>query len=545
MRFLPLTLALCALGAPALAENRALIVANSDYRQGDDIAAAAQVLAARGPLEAAGFRVIAGADLGAVASRGVLSQFLARAEQGDRLLIVLAGHFAHSARESWLLATDALRPDLATVGGAGLALGDVLDIAAAAPGGALVLLAPGSGAPPLGRGLEIGIGALDIPQGVTVAIGDAAVVATFAAQQLPLPGQSLSAKLAQHPTLLAQGYLSDLAPFLPLSAETPGPPPDPFAADRAFWEATQALATPEAYDAYVARYPSGLFADEARTEAARIRAEPGRLARLAEDALALSRDQRREVQRHLTLVGFDPNGIDGLFGRGTRAALAAWQRANAYDPSGYLTQAQINELAAQAAVRADELEAEARTRQAEQEQADRLYWGQTGAAGDELGLRAYLRRHPDGLFADLAAERLAVFDEARVASAAAADRADWDRAEEAATREAYAEYLAGRPAGAFAEAARERITSLDAATAGEADRAAAEAREQALALPALALGLIEVRLGLLGFDPGAADGRLDDETRRAIRRYQQSRGLVVSGYLDQDTVSQLLSGAGN
>ncbi|MDP2061903.1 MAG: peptidoglycan-binding domain-containing protein [Phaeovulum sp.] len=546
MRLLPLIFVIAGLAAPLFAENRALIIANSNYRQGEDLATATQVLSARAPLEAAGFKVFAGADLGAVAARGILAQMLAQVAPGDRVVILLAGHFARSGQESWFLGTDALRPDLATVGGAGLALGDVLEIAATAPGGAVLLLGTEPRQQPLGRGLQPGIGALEIPQGVTVVQGDTAAIATFAAQQLPLPGQSLKAKLSVRSDLLAQGFLSDLVPFLPIGPGTPtGPVADPFATDRAFWEATQALATPEAYDAYVARYPNGLHAAEARAEAARIRAEPGRLARLAEDALGLSRDQRREVQRQLALLGYDPNGIDGLFGRGTRTALTAWQRANAFEANGYLTRAQINEMAAQAKVRAATLEAEARIRQAEQEQADRLYWSQTGAAGDELGLRAYMRRYPDGLFADLAAERLALFDAARAANAAAADRAEWDRAEAVGTREAYAGYLAAMPQGSFADIARERIAALDAAASGESARAEAEARERALGLPALALSLIEARLGMLGLEPGAADGNFDEETRRAIRRFQQARGLTVSGYLDQDTVAQLLSGAGN
>jgi len=479
---LPLALAFCAFAAPALADDRALIIANTDYRLGDDVSGAVQALAARAPLGTAGFTVIAGADLGAVASRGMLSQLLARLAPGERVVILLAGHFAHSGRESWFLATDAARPDLATVGAAGLALNGVLEIAGTVPGGALVLLGSEARSLPLGRGLQIGIGALDIPQGVSVVQGDASTVAAFAAQQLVQPGLNLKDALAQHPALTAQGFISEFQPFLPLVPAIAGPATDPLAPDRAFWEATRALDSPEAYDAYVARYPKGLFVAEARAAAERIRAEPGRLARLAEEALALDRDQRREVQQQLALLGYDPNGIDGIFGRGTRTALGNWQKANAYEPSGYLTQAQINELAAQARVRAAALEAEARARQAEQQAADRAYWSQTGVAGDEAGLRAYLRRFPDGLFADLAGERLATFDAARAANAAAADRAEWDRAEALGTRDAFAAYLNQRPQGSFAETARERIAALDAAVAGEDARAAAEAREASTGL---------------------------------------------------------------
>lgn len=63
-----------------------------------------------------------------------------------------------------------------------------------------------------------------------------------------------------------------------------------------------------------------------------------------EAELRLSRDQRRAIQAGLTRQGFDTRGVDGIFGRGTRAAIAAWQRANDAQPTGYLTAAQAGLL---------------------------------------------------------------------------------------------------------------------------------------------------------------------------------------------------------
>jgi peptidoglycan hydrolase-like protein with peptidoglycan-binding domain len=540
---LPLGLLFVGLAVPAFAENRALIIANENYRSASDITAADDAMGARGALEAAGFRVVTGADLAAADQRAALGQMLVNQTGVERLVLLLTGHFVKSDRQSWFLGVDAARPNLATVGGAGLALDTVLEIAAAAPGGAVVLLGTEAQRVALGAGLQPGIGALDIPQGVSVISGDAAAIAAFAAEVLPVPGQSLKAKLAAHSELLAQGFLSDLVPFLPLAAEPgseTGVTPDPSAVERAFWEATRELGSPEAYDAYLARYPRGLYAAEAAAEAARIRAEPGRVARLAEEALGLSRDQRREVQRNLTLLEFDPNGIDGVFGRGTRSALTNWQRANAFEPTGYLTLAQVNELARQAGIRAAQLAEEARVRQAEQERLDQQYWNQTGAAGDEAGLRAYLRRYPDGLFAELAQQRLDAIEAERQRTAAAADRAAWNRARTENTVYGYEGYVAAMPHGAFVEEARRRIEALKAEANGADERAEAEAREAALNLPQLARSLVEVQLGTLGLNPGPADGTFDAATRRAIRRFQQSRGLPVTGYLDQSTLVQLL-----
>ena len=64
----------------------------------------------------------------------------------------------------------------------------------------------------------------------------------------------------------------------------------------------------------------------------------------AESALNLSRQQRSAVQAGLTRRGFDTRGVDGVFGRGTRNAIAAWQRANDLNATGYLTANQFERL---------------------------------------------------------------------------------------------------------------------------------------------------------------------------------------------------------
>lgn len=56
----------------------------------------------------------------------------------------------------------------------------------------------------------------------------------------------------------------------------------------------------------------------------------------AERALGLSAQRRREVQRRLLLAGHDPNGVDGVFGPATRAAVANWQREAGIPSTGYL-----------------------------------------------------------------------------------------------------------------------------------------------------------------------------------------------------------------
>lgn len=71
----------------------------------------------------------------------------------------------------------------------------------------------------------------------------------------------------------------------------------------------------------------------------------GETAAEARDAEALlSADERAEIQTALKWFGFYDAVVDGAFGRGTRASMAAWQTANGFDPTGILTSAQRSRL---------------------------------------------------------------------------------------------------------------------------------------------------------------------------------------------------------
>ena len=540
----------------AVAEDRALILANENYSDAADVDGAADVLQVAEVLTANGFRVTAEGDATTRVMRARLSDLLLDLAPGDRVVIAVAGHFARSGTETFALGTESTLPDLAQAGGVGISLATILDIAGQVPGGALVLLGTEPSRLPLGRGLEQGIGTLEVPQGVTVIRGDAALIADFAALVAVQRGVSLPAMLDQAPDLIAEGFLAAV-PFRPegiakpVRVPVPAPLPAPVKPgateaeraeeDRIIVEAKR-QGTIAAYQAYLAAYPAGRYAIAVRTEIARLRADPAVQAQLGEAALGLTRDQRRAIQRQLSLLGLDPKGVDGVFGPGSRAAIKNWQERNAERVTGFLTRDQILRLTAQADRRAAELEAEAAARRAEQERQDRLYWDQTGAAGDEAGLRAYLKRHPDGLFAELAGERLAAIEAARRADAAAQDRAAWDRARAADTRKGFRAYLAAFPNGAFAAEAQARIEELAEAALGEEDRARAEAAEAALGLNELARNLIERRLEALELRPGEVDGIFDARTRRAIRRFQTARGLPETGYLDQSSMVGLLAG---
>jgi hypothetical protein len=255
-------------------------------------------------------------------------------------------------------------------------------------------------------------------------------------------------------------------------------------------------------------------------------------------ALGLGREQRRDIQRDLSLLGYNPRGIDGIFGPGSRAAIAAWQRAEGYPPTSYLTAPQIDDMAEHAAIRAAELEREAAARKAEEERQDTIYWRETGRKGDEAGLRAYLARYPDGLYSEIADQRLAEIELSKRAAAAAEERAFWDDVRANDNEAAYRRYLQRYPNGAFAEEAEARLDALTE----DAGNAEARAEEQRVAGNAITRLLVENRLRAAGFDPGPIDGVFNNRTRRAIRQFQRAAGLEVSGYVTQHTMVRLLAG---
>lgn len=548
------------LGAGSVwAEDRALVIGNDPLDPSSSVAVASEVNRVSRGLGAAGFTVLDGSNLETENLRTRLEKMLRALEVGDTLVILLAGDFARSAGQTWFLPTNPAELgeiNLASIGATSLNLSTVLEVAGLAPGRALVLLGVDGNRLPLGRGLAAGLGKLDIPQGVAVIQGPTADLSRFAMTDLPNRGQSLAQMLKGNKSLKGQGYLPQGIVFRALQVTTAPAKPStaiPASDDSAAqarkveaddWAATQEAGTIAAYESFVQAYPNGANHNAALAELTRLRNDPTLLAQQAEEALNLSRDQRRSIQRQLTLLDFDTRGIDGIFGRGSRAAITAWQRSLGGQGTGYLSSAELELLAAAADKRAAELEAEAAARQAQLDREDRSFWERSGATGEEDGLRTYLRQYPDGLFAVAAKTRLAAYDLERQNQAAAQDRQAWAEAEKANSVQGYNTYLGLFPRGAFAVEAQARIAAFqEAAEGGDRARAQAEAREATLGLNPVTRKLIEQRLAGLGFDPGPADGAFDENTRRAIRRFQKARGQQVTGYIDQGSIVALLAGA--
>jgi peptidoglycan hydrolase-like protein with peptidoglycan-binding domain len=250
------------------------------------------------------------------------------------------------------------------------------------------------------------------------------------------------------------------------------------------WNDAQEANTADSYRTFLFDHPNSRFASEARARLDEIENDPVRQAELAEDALNLSRNERRAIQRNLTLLEFNTRGVDGIFGQGSRGAIRNWQQSNGFPQTSFLTASQINRIDAQASRRAAEIEAEEERARQEAWELDRDYWDETGARGNAAGYQAYLERYPEGIFADEARSKL----------------------------------------GALSNNNEE-----------------AQAREQAMNLNPVLRRLIESRLRSLGYDVGNVDGRFDRNTRRAIASYQSRSNLTSTGFVDQPTLARLLA----
>ena len=538
----------------ASAYDLALIVGNEDYTElpefenGDDVSPLEE------RLRRAGFEVVAAtnADLGEMLEAA--DRFVERAPDAERLLVLLNGHFLKTERDWHLLPVDGSEDvPLARLPRRALSVGILMGVLAEKPRErAVMVLGTGPRDGAVGPYVQRGLIDLTGDYGFVLIGGRAEVAGEFAQEVLAVPGESFDVQGVRGGRNLAVHGLTDPPmTFIPADRQLGDVPEETRAeaagsgaaggVDRDYWRTVSSADTEQAYVDYLDRFPDGAFADEAATRLDAIRRDPFRRAREGEDDLNLGRDERRRVQVSLSVLDFDPRGVDGIFGEGTRTALSRWQAANGFEATGYLGADQLAILSEQAGRRVAEREAEVEARRTEIEREDRAYWSRTGKRGDVEGLQAYLERYPEGLFAEDARDRLAASQAEIQRGDALSDAQAWDEARARDRVGAYERYIERNPTGTFVEAARARIDALRQAGGGDDRVAEAQRAEEQLNLNAVTRGLIEGRLEEGGFGPGTVDGRFDEATRSAIRRYQESLGRPVTGYLSQEVVVQLLA----
>lgn len=536
--FLTFALALTAAVLPmrGIAADIALVLTNRPYGGGPELGAIGSREVSR-QLRAAGFRVRSTDAASADGLRRAAEEFRAILADADvsRAVIVLSGSVVSDGRDSWFLGR-AKRGDTLndlTVAQQGIALATLDRILADYPGQSLMAVAPvWSNRRAAGAGLRVGLGDYRAGQGVTLLTGAGEGVRTLMGQLLAPDAASLADLSANAPDgVVLSGYLPRHSSI--------GVNPDGEVianSDAAYWSAVRDIHTADAYRAYLRRFPSGLFVAEARrllkgepetqptdpTEPV----EPINPAKAAEDALSLTRTDRRGVQRDLTVLGYNTRGIDGVFGRGTRGAIRGYQQDQGFATTGYLTRSLLRRL-----------DVDANTRRAVLEQQDRDFWQQTGVTGEARDLRRYLERYPDGVFAKTARDELQALADAEEARAAY----DWQSVREQDSIAGYREFIDLYPNSRFVDDARRRIEALQNPGASLAQIEQDRGEEEAIFANPIARLLVEKALERLGLNPGPADGRFTNQTRRAIRAFQRRSDLPETGFVSQQTMARLTS----
>jgi len=530
------SMAALSLASTALAGSLALVVTNTSYPD---------LMVGSGPAQdhaflvnayrAQGFDVIEGRDLNAPSMRRAIDQFYSRAAGQDRLVVHFTGRAASLGNAGWLLPVNISAQSPVTVDYNAPSADMLMQLLAAEPGHSAFFFADTGGAAdaPFVDGLEN----IAVPQGVLLVTGPEKLLNDFVAGYLLDSGFTVAQALQNaDPTLSVSGFVSSdvaLASDAPIASAPIQTQPAPanwinLVAEQTLWAVAEKSGKISDYQEYLRRFPSGIFADAAAARLKVLTTPPAPTPADIESALRLSRTAKRDIQSNLTVLGYDTHGIDGLFGRGSRNAVAAWQGDQLQQRTGYVTADQITALKAQADARRVALERE-----------DNRYWNATGLSGSKDDLQRYLDRYPAGLHATDAQSGL---DQIQADERDRADTEEWTAAVGENTADSYRAYLDAFPEGIYARVAKRRLEALDPGALLPAQKAQAIATENRLGLNGATRLLIENRLASLGFDTGLVDGNFDDQTRSAIEAFQTSKGMTATGYMDPATVRGLLLG---
>ena len=124
---------------------------------------------------------------------------------------------------------------------------------------------------------------------------------------------------------------------------------------------------------------------------------------VVEEDLRLNRATRRQIQFGLRSAGFDPGGADGLFGPRTRAAIRNWQSARGARSSGYLDGPQVEALRSRGV---GQPLAPAGAVATDAGGVEVVFWQSVQNSTNPADFQAYLGRFPNGVFSELAQNRL-------------------------------------------------------------------------------------------------------------------------------------------
>lgn len=552
MKFRNYLAVLCALASPAFADDQALVIANANYQFTAPGGSAESTFQVVERLRKAGYRVQKEQNLNKVGLERAITTFNASAKPRDHVVYVYVGHTMHEGNDTYLMPVDLQSARAETIAQSAVNLNTILDNAAKHSGASAVFLGwtpprkklLGSRIYPFhgSAGLGYGLGQTEVPQGVLLVNGMSDRIVNIIKTRYFEPNISTRAvgnSLVGH--VWSQGYLS-LHSYLNREVEnrTSKPAPVP-GVEQSFWEFTKQENTIPAYEAFIKRFPNGKYFAVAQKNLKVLRAEalisP---AERAERALNLTRDEKRDIQRALTVLGHDTRGVDGLFGPASRRAISRWQARSQRPTNGFLDQTQVRMILNQGETKRRALLEEAKRKRLALEAKDREFWRVTGASGQEYDLRVYLNEYPDGLYAQTAQANLdKILAEKARRSGNAADRNAWKAAVTTNTLQGYNLYLRKSPKGVFAAEAKARIEKIKRRDANRKAREQARNLEVSMNIGPKMWFVVERQIAKAGIDTGKVDGVVDAQTRKALRQFQKSNGLEPTGYMNPNTLSRV------
>jgi Caspase domain/Putative peptidoglycan binding domain len=173
--------------------------------------------------------------------------------------------------------------------------------------------------------------------------------------QLPWGHTNLTGAVYLNPASPAAGAPAAVALNTPMATSNPASD-----VELEFWRSIKDSNKPEELNAYLTNYPNGQFKSIALSRIASLENGPSTTTRnlttgidpatfneaanqTTEDQIGLDRNQRRDVQRRLTGLGFDTKA-SGKFDESTRAVITRWQAARGYPTSGFLNKLQHKAL---------------------------------------------------------------------------------------------------------------------------------------------------------------------------------------------------------
>lgn len=280
------------LAVSANAENRAVVVANGDYRSLPDVP---QVDAGKaiGQLKRAGYRVVEGRDLSAKDLRSALADLQRPDPAAGQRIVVLNGRFVHSRGETWFMGVDGADQGQIYASVTGLPVSVVVDLMRGGDAQSVLLLGTDQRRFDAGAGLVPGIGPVPTAAGVAVIAGYTDGIARAAAT-LAQPGATVRQALGQGESLRLiagnAGPRGGTAPVVvapdtarpgadpvvippggappviarPAAPSRPAAPQQPGAEEQAAWDRAKRIDTPDAYQGFLGKYPGSIYAGAAR-----------------------------------------------------------------------------------------------------------------------------------------------------------------------------------------------------------------------------------------------------------------------------------------